>query len=337
MVDKTELRHRGPAQRDMLTHRGSTVRSTASLARTDASQVSGSLLTSSSALLTLLLCIGLTSIGGGLWFGLSRGFAKDRDTSAAVPPPNATAGGSRRELSSQLASAESTRDAQYAEIVRLRTESDQLHRALATADARFDALQEGSPFLDQPPLALILDVPVYRQQHSLSCESSAAAMAANYHGIAVTEEDILSVLPRHENPHLGFRGDVDGPYGGIADYGVYAEPIGKALTDLGLQVEPIRSGPDEIRMYIRQGRPVIAWITFGLQPQVPTQVSLSDGQVVTLVPYQHTVLVVGYNRDGLWVNDPYGGTQDFYPEGEFVRSFAYLGNMGLAVGSPAGR
>ncbi len=53
-----------------------------------------------------------------------------------------------------------------------------------------------------------------------------------------------------------------------------------------------------------------------------------------MVPYEHTVLVVGYNRNGLWVNDPYDGTQSFHSESDFVRSFSYLGNMGLIVGAP---
>jgi len=233
-------------------------------------------------------------------------------------------------------SAEQTRDAQQADIARLSGELANLHLQLETLATREagHAMQgtQASVVLDKPPLALILDAPVLRQKRSLSCEASAAAMAAQFFGLNVEEEAILGALPLHDNPNLGFRGNVDGPYGGIVDYGVYAEPIRQVLLQIGLEAETLVGSTNEIRAYIRQGRPVIVWITYNLQVGWPTRVTTSDGQTVTMVPYEHAVLVTGYNRDGLWVNDPYSGVQSFYPEQDFLRSFAYLGNMGLVVG-----
>jgi uncharacterized protein YvpB len=248
--------------------------------------------------------------------------------------------GTNPSASLRVLRAEQTRDAQQNRISQLQREVDQAKQALATATAA-GAIAEAtsvpstaSIVLDRPPLALILDAPVYKQQRSLSCESSAAAMAANFYGIGLSEERILAALPLHDNPHRGFRGDVDGAYGGLLDYGVYAEPIRQALTQWGLEVEHLSGGIDEIKRHIQQGRVVIAWITYDLQVQSPTQVTTSDGQVVTLVPYEHAVLVTGYNRDGLWVNDPFAGIQTFYRGQDFARSFSYLGNMGLVVGPP---
>jgi uncharacterized protein YvpB len=228
-----------------------------------------------------------------------------------------------------------TRDAQQAEIARLRDELAAARLQLATPPTATPIPQTASTVLDRPPMALVLDAPVYKQGHSLSCESSAAAMAANFFGVNLSEEAILASLPRHDNPHRGFRGNVDGPYGGISDYGVYAEPIRLVLANSGLQVSHLHGGIDEIRAHLRRERVVIAWVTYDLQVETPLRVTTSDGQLVTLVPYEHAVLVTGYNRDGLWVNDPYAGTQAFFPAGDFARSFAYLGNMGLVVGPPA--
>lgn len=233
-----------------------------------------------------------------------------------------------------------TRDVQHDEIARLEGELERARQEIATARAEVTLLSAAatpSPIWGKPPLALILDAPVYKQEHTLSCESSAAAMAANFYDVSAREQDILNALPRHENPHLGFRGNVDGPYGGTQDYGVYAEPIRQVLARWGLQVEHFAGGVEEIKAHIRQGQLVLAWITYELQVQSPQQATLSDGQVVTLVPYEHVVLVVGYNSDGLWVNDPYAGVKAFYPSGEFARSFAYLNNMGLVVRPPAVR
>jgi uncharacterized protein YvpB len=283
-----------------------------------------------SILLPVLLIVGVIALGFAGWLLLT------------LPQQNAgTSGGNGNVLWLRGVHASQTRDAQQVEIARLQADLDQARRELATVSAQPTPTAVPTPAYDdtltvlaKPPLALILDAPVYQQAHSLSCESSAAAMAANFYGVGVTEETIIAALPKHDNPHLGFRGDIDGPYGGIADYGVYAEPIRQILAQLGLGVEHLTGGVEEIKAEIRRGHVVIAWITYNLQVETPQQVTTSDGQIVTLVPYQHVVLVTGYNASGLWVNDPYSGTQAFYLEAEFRRSFAYLGNMALVVGPP---
>ena len=281
-----------------------------------------------SVLFAGMLFVGLASIAVAVWFTF---FAVLRPAES-----EGTASGARALLHAEL-----TRDAQQVELVRMRDELDRVSQELAAARATPTELpptevpQLASPGWTTPPLALILDAPVYKQQRSLSCESSAAAMAANYYGVTIGEQDILAALPHHENPHLGFRGNVDGPHGGTDDYGVYAEPVHQVLAEWGLDVERLVGGTEEIRETIRRGRLVIAWITYDLQAQLPRRVTLGNGQVVTLVPYEHTVLVVGYNRNGLWVNDPYSGTQAFYPEADFIRSFSYLNNMALVIGPPA--
>jgi uncharacterized protein YvpB len=290
-------------------------------------------LDTASFVLVALLVVGAIALGLAVWLVVT---LPQQSTS--------TSGGDGSALWLRGAHASQTRDAQQTEIARLQIELDETRRQLATVSAQptptlapTPAYEEAATVLSKPPLALILDAPVYQQAHSLSCESSAAAMAANYYGVGVNEETIIAALPRHDNPHLGFRGNIDGPYGGIEDYGVYAEPIRQILVQLGLEVEHLQDGTEEIRAAIRRGRVVIAWVTYNLQVETPQQVTTSDGQVVTLVPYQHVVLVTGYNSSGLWVNDPYSGTQAFYTEAEFQRAFAYLGNMALVVGPPEGR
>lgn len=272
-----------------------------------------------------LLIVGLIALGLAVW--LLYTLPKQGQVNAANITDNKVL---------RAVSAEQTRDAQQAEIARLSGELANLRlqlESLATREAGHTT--QGSQayvVLDKPPLALILDAPVLRQKRSLSCESSAAAMAAQFFGLNVGEEAILGALPLHDNPNLGFRGNVDGLYGGIVDYGVYAEPVRQVLLQMGLEAEVLIGSTNEIRAHIRQGRPVIVWITYNLQVGWPTRVTTSNGQTVTLVPYEHAVLVIGYNRNGLWVNDPYSGVQSFYPEQDFLRSFAYLGNMGVVVG-----
>jgi uncharacterized protein YvpB/outer membrane murein-binding lipoprotein Lpp len=176
-----------------------------------------------------------------------------------------------------------------------------------------------------------LDVPRYKQAHSLTCEASAASMVANFYRIPLSEEGITEALPRDENPNLGFRGRLDGVPGGLTDYGVYAEPIREVLTANGLEATYVEDGLDGIRRALDRKHPVIAWVTYRLRVEQPVEIRLSTGQKVKMVNYEHTLVVTGYNQEGFWVNDPYDGKEHFYKSADFARAFGYLDNMALEV------
>jgi uncharacterized protein YvpB len=285
-------------------------------------------------LLWVLALAGLTAIGMSIWFVYMQGHLGE-SAPPALPALTLNTRATREAHQAAIETYQAANETLRTEIVALKAELERTQNELAQVAQP----AEWSVALDKPPLALILDVPLLVQERSLSCESSAAAMAAQYHRLSVNESDILGALPLHENPHLGFRGNVDGPHGGLMDYGVYAAPIDEVLSGLGLHVEPFSGGTDQIKRHIREGRPVLAWITYDLQIQSPQQWMLAgphgETQAVTLVPSEHTVLIVGYNREGLWVHDPFDGTRDFYSESEFWRSFGYLGNMALVIGPPS--
>jgi uncharacterized protein YvpB len=200
---------------------------------------------------------------------------------------------------------------------------------LDSLSARMHAL-EGENNL---PPEVRLSVGRQRQNHNLSCESSAVSMAANYHGLDLTEADVLAALPLDDNPHLGFRGDVDGPTGGIEDYGVYAGPVLEVLSDQGLRAWATEGGLAGIQAALARGNPVIAWVTYDCQPSTPVTVAIRD-QEVTLVPWQHVVVVTGYNHEGVWANDPLDGKEDFYANADFERAMGYFGDMAIEVAAP---
>jgi uncharacterized protein YvpB len=186
---------------------------------------------------------------------------------------------------------------------------------------------------DKTPDSARLTVARQQQSHTLSCESSAASMTAQYHGVQLSEEEILALLPRSSNPHLGFRGNVDGPTGGTIDYGVYAGPILDILNDRGLQAELVTGGLEGIEAAIARGNPVIAWVTYNCLRSTSTTVDI-DGQDVVLVPNQHAVVVTGFNNEGVWANDPWDGLEDFYPIPDFTRAMRYFDDMAIEVGKP---
>lgn len=183
------------------------------------------------------------------------------------------------------------------------------------------------------PLETRITVPRQQQAHNLSCESSAASMVAQYHGVPLSEAEVLAALPFNSNPHLGFRGNVDGPTGGTVDYGVYAGPIADVLRERGLRVRTVTDGIDGIKSAIAQGNPVIAWVTYNCEPSTPTT-TLIGGEEVVLVPNQHVVVVTGFNADGVWANDPWDGQEDFYPYSDFMRAMSYFGKMAIEIAKP---
>jgi uncharacterized protein YvpB len=225
---------------------------------------------------------------------------------------------------------------------------EELHLALAQVQEQIDGMQAALDALtgdatsggsavvseaDPRPAEIRLLVARQKQGHSLSCESSAASMAAQYHGVALTEAEVLAALPRNDNPYLGFRGNVDGPPGSIIDYGVYAGPVAEILNNVGLQVRTIAGGLEGIRAALARGNPVIAWITYDCQVSTPTTEVIGD-QTVPLVPYQHAVVLTGYNQNGMWANDPWDGQEDFYSNGDLRRAMSYFDNMALEVAAP---
>lgn len=209
---------------------------------------------------------------------------------------------------------------------------DAFQASIRDLSARMDALEraQGGGAL---PAEARLQVAPQRQTHNLSCESSAASMVANFWGVDLSEADVLAALPKNANPNLGFRGNPDGPTGGLQDYGVYAGPIGDVLNSHGLHTVPVTGGLDGIRKAIARGNPVIAWVTYDMSVQTPVQESI-DGQTVTLVPQEHVVVITGFGSDGVWANDPWDGREHSYAEADLVRSMGYLGNMALEVTRP---
>ncbi|MBI2909431.1 MAG: C39 family peptidase [Chloroflexi bacterium] len=178
---------------------------------------------------------------------------------------------------------------------------------------------------------VLLPVPAFMQQRALSCESSAAAMIAAYFRVPLTERQIIAELPWDPNPHKGFRGNIDGWFGGINDYGVYAEPIADVLTNHGLKADVYYDfSLDMLKSALSEGKLVISWITAGTAWSTPVTVQIG-GEPVVLVPYEHAVAVKGYDAVGVSVNDPGTGGSARYSNEAFLRASGYFGGMAVVV------
>jgi uncharacterized protein YvpB len=180
----------------------------------------------------------------------------------------------------------------------------------------------------------VANVPIYRQLQTLTCEEAAAAMATRG---KVTEAQLLAVMPRSDNPFLGIRGQTDAPaFGGIDDYGVYAQGLQKGLSKLGITSEVLYKQPYEefkntLLAHMRAGRPIIWWHTWRESYQKPVVVKTKDGSQVKLVPYEHAGVLVAANDWGLTYHDPYDGSVRTVSWADHHRVSGYFDNMALVI------
>lgn len=181
-----------------------------------------------------------------------------------------------------------------------------------------------------PAQAAVRGVPEVEQSRPLSCESAAVAAVTAYWGKPVTEAELVRSLPRNPNPHVGFRGDIDGQWGGTEDYGVYAEPFVPILQQRGFRAEVMYGSEERLKQEIAAGHPLVVWVT-GKSGNFNTVTTTADGQTFTLTPYEHALVVTGYDQDSVTVMDVGPGKYETWGWQDFRRRWSYFDQMALVI------
>jgi uncharacterized protein YvpB len=181
-----------------------------------------------------------------------------------------------------------------------------------------------------PSASKIPDMPVFAQQRTLSCEYSATRAAVARWGVNIEEHEFINAIGFNANPHIAFRGNINGVFGGTTDYGIYPEPIALFLNTRGFHTKLLIGGLDELKAEIAMGRPVVVWVPAGAGWGSPFETSF-EGANFKLMPYEHAVNIYGYNEGGVFVADPGFGTYDFYSWDAFSRAWSYLDNMAMSI------
>lgn len=169
----------------------------------------------------------------------------------------------------------------------------------------------------------------HRQFFSIGCEASTADDWAKYFGVEVNEFAFQVRLPISDNPDLGFVGDVNGPWGQVPPYayGVHAEPVAKVLRDYyGMKAVGTKGFTiNALKAEIASGRPVIAWVVANCTWSEPYEYTDKAGNTVITAPYEHVVIVTGYNETSI----RYMNNGKFFdiPTEYFERTWSVLGNM----------
>ncbi|PHV72007.1 hypothetical protein CS063_00590 [Sporanaerobium hydrogeniformans] len=175
------------------------------------------------------------------------------------------------------------------------------------------------------------------------CEATTLTMLLNYHGVKVSKEEVASSMPKCDVPYYkngkryGYHPSqafIGSPYS-VHSYGVFSEVIVKMLEYYcPKQVEDLKGKSlDELLKNIEEGRPVMIWATIGMS-QVSYKNSWiidSKGTIFRWPGNEHALLLVGYDKYYLYLNDPYTGKEQRYKRSLVEKRYNDLGKQAVSL------
>ncbi|CZQ81846.1 Hypothetical protein Tpal_249 [Trichococcus palustris] len=192
--------------------------------------------------------------------------------------------------------------------------------------------------------SVLLDVPLLNQMDPpallLGCEVTSLAMVLQYNGIAVSKNELADRLPSvpiyydnglQGNPNEGFVGDVTGYAYGFC---VYHGPIASLAAQY---VAPDRvkditgSGFDAVISALNQGCPVWVVTTTTFLPVDDMEIWQTPTGPVGITYFMHSVVIVGYDADSIYLNDSYGIKDQVVDRAGFIQSWEQLGNQAIYI------
>ena len=191
------------------------------------------------------------------------------------------------------------------------------------------------PSAPEPPASATIEgVFGQPQAYSLSCEARSAADLANFWDVDIQEGVFFSQLPKSENPDEGFVGFVSGAWGEIPpkSYGVHAQPVADLMVMYGLEAEAHKGLTFQcLKSEVAAGRPVIVWIVGHAWAGLPVPYVAPDGVETIVAPYEHTMILFGYDANNVHLIDAYTSKVETHSIDSFLVSWAALDNMALTV------
>jgi uncharacterized protein YvpB len=197
------------------------------------------------------------------------------------------------------------------------------------------------------PKKVILDVPIIAQNPELKygCEVTSLTMLLQYAGVQVNKMRLADELPKDNDPvvktksgnitrwgdpHDGFVGDITGRNMG---YAVFDKPMEKLMRRYlpDRTVNLTGQSFDSVLQQVKKGKPVVVWTTGDFK--LPDRwESWKHGSEQIQTPLDlHAVVLVGYDADHLYVNDPLTGKKAHkINRKSFIDSWIALGKQALS-------
>jgi uncharacterized protein YvpB len=110
---------------------------------------------------------------------------------------------------------------------------------------------------------------------------------------------------------------------------VHAGPVARVLRAFGVRAVDVRDMSFEaLKQELAAGQPVIVWVTGHVTPGKGRPYEI-DGQTVTVAPYEHTVIAIGYDEEHDRVTFLDGKDVYWRSYEIFFQSWGALGNMAV--------
>ncbi|WP_282941672.1 C39 family peptidase [Paenibacillus sp. RC67] len=204
-----------------------------------------------------------------------------------------------------------------------------------------------APVAEVPRAAsVMLDAPAIRQYPELpsGCELTSLTMLIQYFGVDKSKMELVPELKKDPtplkrngdgsiaywgNPNTGFVGDITGASKG---FGIYHGAL------LELQKKYIPTAKDFTRLpfeqledQLRDGIPSVVWTTINYQ--VPDKWVVWDTPIgpIQTTFMEHAVLLVGFDEENVYVNDPYNGKSKVrIDKTQFLQTWEAMGSQALS-------
>lgn len=203
-----------------------------------------------------------------------------------------------------------------------------------------------TPVKPERKASVLLDAPVYRQHPELpsGCEITSLSMLLNFAGVAKSKMDLLSEMPVDMtpitlksdgspaywgNPNTGFVGEISGKGRG---FGIYHTALFPVLKENVPGAVDLTGGEfEELELQLSQGIPAVVWTTIDFRmPAKWVTWDTPTGPIKTTF-MEHAVLLVGYDDQNVYVNDPWTGKKQLAVERQqFLETWEAMGRQSLS-------
>ncbi len=193
-------------------------------------------------------------------------------------------------------------------------------------------------FISVPTLCQFPDLPT-------GCEAVAATMVLNFYNINITPQEFARNWIEHSEDFYYSNGKLYGPdpnkvFAGNPftnnSYGCFSGAIAlainqknsnctaKAITDQSLE--------QLCKEYIDREQPLLIWATMGMKKSSQGNTwHLNNGKEFTWIAGEHCLVLVGYNDDYYFFNDPISGSNVAYQKHIVEKRFAELSNQAVYI------
>ena len=189
---------------------------------------------------------------------------------------------------------------------------------------------------------MINNFPTYSQfpNYPNGCETIALYLMLKYYGVNVSPATLVNNLAKGDgpywendklyggNPEVEFVGDPRDKHG----YGCYQRPIiNLASKYKSGMVDYTGHSLNQVLELVRSGKPVQVWVSINLKNTsvCATWYNKASGKNINWICNLHSVVIVGFNDNYVYVSDPYTRSIEKYKRTQFHKMYNLFGKRAL--------